>query len=58
MFYVQVIAPMDQVYVGPFETETAAREHAVTIVHDTCVMTEAEMLASQQVYGEIPVQRP
>jgi len=57
-FYIQVIAPMDQVYVGPFNTKEAAREHAATIKHDTYIMTHAEVMVSQMQYGEIPIQEP
>jgi hypothetical protein len=60
-FYLYVAGPMDQVFVGPFETEAAANEYAKPILaknHDAYLMTEAEMLTNQKVYGEIPVQEP
>lgn len=60
-FYLLVIAPIDQVFVGPFETEAAANAYAKPITaknHDAYLMTEAEMLANQKAYGEIPVQEP
>ena len=61
MFYLLVIAPMDQVFVGPFASQEAANEYAKPITarnHDAYLMTEAEMLANQKAYGAVPVQEP
>jgi hypothetical protein len=60
-FYLFVMAPMDQVFVGPFATEAAANAYAKPILarnHDCYLMTEAEMLVSQKKHGELPVQEP
>ena len=60
-FFLFVMAPMDQVFVGPFETKEAADAYAKPILaknHDCYLMTEAEMLASQKEHGTIPVQTP
>ena len=60
-FYLLVHAPLDQVFIGPFETEAAANAYAKPILaknHDCYLMTEAEMLANQNEYGALPVQEP
>jgi hypothetical protein len=60
-FYLFVMAPMDQVFVGPFDNEAAANAYAKPILarnHDCYLMTEAEMLASQKEHGALPVQEP
>ncbi len=62
MFYVEVHAPMDCVFVGPFATMAAAVQHAADIVtntgHDAYPMTEAQMQDSVTDYGALPLQSP
>ena len=59
--YLLVLAPMDQVFVGPFETWAAADDYGAAIRdkgHDAIALTEAEMLASVDKFGPLPVQEP
>jgi hypothetical protein len=61
MLYLFVMAPMDQIFIGPFASEAAANAYAKPILaknHDCYLMTEAEMLASQKEYGALAVQAP
>ena len=57
-FYILVIAPMDEVFVGPFPSDNAAKTHAATIKHDTYVMGESDMKKNMAEHGKIPVKRP
>jgi hypothetical protein len=63
-FYVQVVGPLDAVYVGPFYSRSDAHDHATGIVarhspmFDTAVMTQAEVEQAQLEYGMIPMQSP
>jgi len=57
--YIEVVAPMDQVFIGPFDSAEAADAYAATVRakgHDAFPMTEAEMRASMAEFGEIPIQ--
>jgi hypothetical protein len=61
MFYILVVAPMDQVFIGPFETDTAADDYAAAIRakgHDAFTLTKAEMFDSMEKFGALPVQTP
>lgn len=61
-YYVEVHAPMDQVFVGPFESHADALAYAAPIImkrgHDAYVIDESMMGKSIAEYGEIPIQTP
>lgn len=60
-YYILFFAPMDQVFVGPFETSATAEAYILRHCkegHDADIMTLREMLDNQRKYGEIPVQEP
>jgi hypothetical protein len=61
-FFVEVHAPMDQVFVGPFETKQAAEQYAGALIKEkgySCyTMTEQEKQLSVDRYGALPIQAP
>lgn len=63
MFYVEVIGPLDAVYVGPFDCYADADNHANGIVvrnpiFTTVVMDKQGMDKQIALYGDIPCQTP
>lgn len=63
MFYVEVVGPLDAVYVGPFEQFDHADAHANAIVirnpiFTTVVMDKPGMDKQIALYGNIPLQAP
>lgn len=65
MFYILVIAPMDQVFVGPFYQRAAAQDHAHAIrakaqangsCHETTIMSAAERDENESEFGPLPLQ--
>ncbi len=58
-FYVEVIAPMDQVVIGPFESSYAARVHASTLRNTECyILSEAQLNKSFEEFGGLPILAP
>lgn len=63
MYFVEVVGPLDAVYVGPFDVFDHAEAHAYAIsernpIFQTCVFDKVGMDKQIAEYGNIPLQAP
>lgn len=62
-WYVSVLGPYDQAYVGPFDSQARAEiwkgnSELISPQFDYCVITEEAMNANIAEFGPIPIETP